>query len=236
MSEEIQGMDTVTSDATPAPEVPIVGETATKEADAASTVDVTTEQEKMIPQSQVNKLMARQKREAEERTRREYEQRQQSAAMAQNNTPLTAQQTYELVQRQFLTQKAQEIEQQFRQKIDAATYSDPEFADLYDSLNLENNPSLGPLVMWANEMDNTADVLKEIAKNPAKFANILMLLQSAPALAKREMAALSSSIKTNREALKQKQAKPPLEQLKPSTTVTSSGNKKWTVSELRRKF
>jgi hypothetical protein len=235
MTEEIQGMGVAQPDAPAETDVTSVGDSTHVETGVSEDVS-SAEQEKMIPQSQVNKLMARQKREAEERARHRYESQQQSVAMSHQNGPLNAQQVDELVQNRFLMQRAQEIEQQFTQKIQAAMYSDPEFADLYDSLNLEKNPTLGPMVMWANEMDNTADVLKEIAKNPSKFANILMLLQSAPALAKREMVVLSSSIKKNQEALKQKQAKPPLEQLKPSTTVTSSGNKKWTVSELRRKF
>ena len=109
----------------------------------------------------------------------------------------------------------------FESKIKAEIESDPDFGDVYDSLNIAQHPEL---VIWMNGMDNSAKVVKDLANNPAKFANILMLAKNGMGtLAQKELAKLSDSIKVNQEAQAQPKVKEPLDQLSPSSIGTGNG-------------
>jgi hypothetical protein len=208
--------------------------------------------EKMIPQSQVNKIAAREAREAEERTRQrmlaEFEQRQQqvsqqtSQAQPQAATSLggipqmTPEQIEQIIERKAyeMTQRnvANKIAADFESKVKQAKLSDPEFADKYDALNIEQHPRL---ILWMSSMDNMTDMIKDMADNPSKVANIMMLANGGfPQLAQKELARLSDSIKKNQEAQQQPQANEPLRQIKPSTIGTDNGS--MTVSDFRKMF
>jgi len=194
-------------------------------------------QEKMIPQSQVNKIAAREAKQAAEKARRElaaeYEQRNVQQQVAE--TPVTPnmggmiqmtpeqfeRQLYAAAQKMSTQSVANKMAQDFESKINAEIESDPDFGDLYDSLNITAHPEL---VIWMNGMDNSAKVVKDLAQNPTKFANILMLAKSGMGqLAERELKKLSESIKTNMAAQSQSLAKPPLDQLSPSNIGADNG-------------
>lgn len=208
--------------------------------------------EKMLPQSHVSKIAAREAREAAERTRAEltaqFERekaellRQQGQPQGQQAGNLGGVQQYSEAQiRQMIQQEAQQLsnlaagqrmEAEYRQKINNEIQKDPEFADLYDALNIEQHPDLVYLV---NQLDNTASVVKDIAKNPAKFSNVLMLARSgSPKLAHIELQKLSSSIKANEAAQKQPAAPEPLGQLKPSNIGADNGD--MSVADYRKIF
>jgi ABC-type hemin transport system substrate-binding protein len=111
--------------------------------------------------------------------------------------------------------------------------SDPEFAKLYDAMNIEAHPDL---IIWMSGMDNKASVVKEMASNPTKFTNILMLARSgSTGLAKMELEKISASIKANQEAQKNaKSIDSPLSQLKPSNISSDNGD--MSVSDYRLMF
>lgn len=189
------------------------------------------QEEKTLTQSQVNKLIAREKREAQQKTAREYE-----ARMAQQTAQINAQsqqgasimndaQISQLVRQEAAKMAAEQqagyIANAFESKMKQAFAQDPDFADDYDALNIEAHPRV---LIMANELDNTADVIKEMAKNPSKFAQVLLLANAGSGeLAKRELQSLSSSIKTNKAALQQKKAPSPLGQIKSSPALVGDG-------------
>lgn len=210
--------------------------------------------EKMLSQSHVQSLMARETRLAAERARAEVTaqfERERAELQQQQHAPQGQQQQagnlggvqqYSESQiRQMIQQEAYQmtnmetgrrLEAEYRQKINAEMQRDPEFADLYDALNIEQHPDL---VLLVNQLDNTAAIVKDIAKNPAKFSNVLMLARSgSPKLAHIELQKLSNSIKANEAAQKQTTAPDPLGQIKPSNIGADNGE--MTVSDYRKIF
>lgn len=194
-------------------------------------------QEKMIPQSQVNKIAAREARQAAEKARnevrQEYERTQvqkagesQQPASQMGGIPQISPEQLEqhimaAAHRMSTQMTADKMAKDFESKIQAEIEADPDFGDMYDSLNIAQHPEL---VIWMNGMDNSAKVVKDLAQNPAKFANILMLAKSGmPQLAQKELSKLHDSIKTNQAALAQPKAKEPLDQLSPSSVGVGSG-------------
>jgi hypothetical protein len=108
------------------------------------------------------------------------------------------------------------------------------YADFEDTVNALNLPMAPEIVDWANGLDNTADVVYEIAKNPTKFTTILNLARGGfGQLAQRELQKLSASIKQNESAADAaKSVNEPLSQIRPSTVGTDNG--KMTVRDLRK--
>lgn len=195
-------------------------------------------QEKMIPQSQVSKIAAREARQAAEKarteTRAEYERQAQQQALQQpapvsqmggipQISPEQMEQHIMAAAHRMSTQMtANKMAQDFESKMKVEIESDPDFGDLYDSLNIVNHPEL---VIMMNGMDNSAKVVKDLANNPTKFANILMLAKSGmPHLAQKELSKLSESIKTNLAAQSQPAVKEPLDQLTPSSVGIDNGS------------
>lgn len=116
---------------------------------------------------------------------------------------------------------ANRIANDFQNKITAAKEKYPDIDQAIEKLNL---PSIPHLAVWANSLDNTADVMYEISQHPSKFANLLTLAQQSPHLAVMEMQKLSESIKKNQQDADQhKQANEPLNQIKPSPTGSDNG-------------
>lgn len=197
--------------------------------------------EKMIPQSQVSKIAAREAREAAEKARAELlaeieRQRNESAPPAQSlggMQQMTPEQLRQAIRQEatLMARHAQaaQIESDFKAKIAAEKMADPDFADLYEAMNIEAHPNL---IIWANSMDNTAQIIKDLANNPAKYSHILNLVNShAPKLAEMELQKLSKSIKANIEAQKQPKAPEPLSQIKPSNIGAGDGS--FEVSDFR---
>lgn len=194
-------------------------------------------QEKMIPASQVSKIAAREARQAAEKARQEAMAEYEKQRLAsETTTPATApsmggmpqltpeqfqEQLMQAAQRMSAQMTAKQMASDFESKINAEIQDDPDFGDLYDKMNIAAHPEL---VIMMNGMDNSAKVVKDLAQNPAKFANILMLAKSGMNdFAKMELQKLSASIKTNLEAQAQPKVKEPLDQLSPSSIGVDNG-------------
>jgi hypothetical protein len=194
-------------------------------------------QEKMIPQSQVNKIAAREARQAAEKARQEMQAQYQRENVSKDVQPKEGSQMGGMqqmspeqiehhimaaAQRMSVNMTSQKMAEDFESKINAEILEDPDFGDLYDSLKIAEHPEL---VIWMNGMDNSAKVVKDLANNPTKFANILMLAKSGMGqLAQRELKKLSDSIKTNQDAQAAPQAKAPLDRLSPSSVGVGNGD------------
>jgi hypothetical protein len=224
----------------------------TAEPSESTTPTESTEVEKSIPQSQVSKLIAREKRAAAESVRAQYEQRiaemQNSQSQSQQsinqdpsqidwNNPNIARQLDEAIQRKASYERGQQIANDYLGKVTEAKISDPAFGELYDDLGIEQYPVL---VEQLSKFDNMTDVIKELGQNPANFANILMLSHLNTAnqndsgrLAAKELNKLSNSIKANNAAKKVQQPAEPLSQMKPSHI---SGDGKPTIKDFKKMF
>jgi hypothetical protein len=205
--------------------------------------------EKMIPQSQVNKIAAREAHQAAERAKREaYEefQRQQpqnnqaQVEKPQNiggmNNAHDPEQIRKLIREEAYRISTQEnanrIAQNFESKMDAAKEKYADFDEKYAALNIEQHPEL---VLWTQGMDNVGDVMYDIASNPTKVAQVLMLARGGfPQLAQQELHKLSASIAANEAAKKVPEVPEPLGQVKPSNIGADSGD--MSVSDFRKMF
>jgi hypothetical protein len=193
--------------------------------------------EKMFTQSQLQAIAAKEARKAEERAearlRSEYESRlaQQTQQQSQpHNVGGIQQQSQEDIQRMIRQEafnmsrehQAKQIEESWLSAMDAEKAADPEFADLYDAIGIEQQPGL---ILAMVGMENKAQVVKDLAKNPSKYANILTLANGgSPKLAQMELNKLSASIKANEEAKKQPKVDAPLSQIRASNIGGDDSN------------
>ena len=121
----------------------------------------------------------------------------------------------------------------FVSKMQAAEAKHP---GLEAKLNDLDYSTMAPVISMANDMENTADIMKELLDNPMKMGNLMTLMYTQPKMASKAMMELSNSIKTNQDALAQeKQAQDPMSQLKPSTSA-GMDNSAMSVSDFRKMF
>lgn len=206
--------------------------------------------EKMLPQSQVNRLVGEIKRETADKVRREYEakyaqqaQPQQTMGGMQQMSPdeirnLIAQATKEQqdkLAQEYVNyaqqQQAQELVNRFKGKIESGKGKYADFDDKVAKLQLGRIPAI---VQLADSVDNTADVIYDLADNPHKIANILQFASNPDTvhLAEIAMHRLSQSIKDNEAAKQLPNARAPLSQIRPSNAGTDNGVKG--VKDLRK--
>lgn len=122
----------------------------------------------------------------------------------------------------------------FNQKLEAAKTKYSDFEDTIAPLRNDlGNPAMATVVLMANQMDNTADIMYDLAKNPQKVANLVTLAHTSPTLAQRQMQELSNSIKQN-QVSSPHPVKEPLSQIRPSAIGTDNGP--MTVSDYRKLF
>ena len=99
--------------------------------------------------------------------------------------------------------------------------------DDFEAMTADFNPAEFPqLVFLANQMDNTPAIIYELRKNPGKLADLAVLVEKSPNMARSELTKLSESIKRNDEAKRTLQEpQDPLSRLKPSPVGTDNGTK-----------
>ena len=136
------------------------------------------------------------------------------------------QQQQEAEQKRHQEQIEQEVNQVAQQYFGKMAQGKDLFED-FESMTADFNPAEFPqLVFLANQMDNTPAIIYELRKNPGKLADLAVLVEKSPSMAKNELAKLSDSIKRNDEAKRGLQeAQDPLSRLKPSPVGTDNGTK-----------
>lgn len=129
--------------------------------------------------------------------------------------------------------RTQQLVDSFVSKMQAA---EAKYPGLQDQLNDLDYSSMAPVVEMANNMENTADIMKELLDKPEKLSAILTLSFTQPRLAQRKIMDLSQSIKQNEDAKAQDtQAKDPMSQLKPSSSA-GMDNSAMSVADFRKMF
>ena len=220
-------------------EIHLANEPSSSTPSADSSTHIPSADEKLLKQSEVNELVGRVKKEAYEKARKEAETLHMTSQMQLNNAqqPGVGNNNDEQlrVRQEIMRMQteawANKTAGEFVQKIEGAKDRYPDIEQVVDKLNLRANAHIVP---WANTLDNAADVIYELGKNPAKYANVLMLANSgAPALAIQAMRELSESIKQNEQAKKEAPVAKPINQLNPSIHGVDSGSDK-TISNIAK--
>lgn len=214
-------------------------------------------EEKMLPQTQVNDIVKREKMAAADRARREveaeYMQRMQSQQMqpqAQGNAPnvdpeqmysdLSARLMAEFERKQEEAMQARmEQERKDRSAAMAAQYFDKmrngaELFEDFEEVLADFKPGAFPEVaLLAGQLDNTAEVMYELAKNPSKLADINVLAKSDPEWAIKQLKKLSESIESNKQAMNVRSPNAPLSKIK-SSNIGGVDAAPRSVDDLRR--
>lgn len=128
-------------------------------------------------------------------------------------------------------QMAGKIVNEFINKVETGKQKYPDIESAIQRLDLAGNNS--DIIPWLNGLDNAVDVISAMDKDPAKYANVLMLAARSPHLVPQALHQLSTSIKQNQQAQDTKMPNEPLDQIRPSTTSSDSGTN--TVSDWRKK-
>ena len=132
----------------------------------------------------------------------------------------------EEAQKRHDEQLEQEVSQVAQQYFGKMAQGKDMFDD-FEAITADFNPAEFPqLVFLANQMDNTPAIIYELRKNPGKLADLAVLVEKSPSMARNELSKLSESIKRNDEAKRNLQEpQDPLNRLKPSPVGTDNGTK-----------
>lgn len=207
------------------------------------------ESEKMLSQSQVNKIVQHEKQKVAQSTKRELEERHQrelEALHAQQqqrneNVPrdVDANAIYQQVQERF-NQEMQERQLKSEMERVANSYlskmeQGKTAYDDFEEITKEFDPTAFPqLTYLVSGMENAADVIYDLSKNPLKLAGLDRLAEKNPRQAQTELLKLSRSITENRQAQSDENSQnvaAPLDRLQPSRVSGSNG--KMGISDLR---
>jgi hypothetical protein len=128
-------------------------------------------------------------------------------------------------------QEGERLADKFKANIAAGKGEYEDFDKVFD---VNDFAQMMHVVGLAADMDNTADIMYELSKNPGKALIINDLASKSPRGAQIEMQKLSDSIKKNKEAQNARTATEPLSQIKPSTAGSDNGS--MTTSDFRKMF
>lgn len=216
----------------------------TAEGMAAPDQGMVAPQEKMLPQSQVNALIGREKAAVRQQMLAQMQQQQpqqmepqgpqadfsqmedrvfeRMLAKAKEYEEMQARQEQERIEAEQ-RQQLEQVAQKYFMKIESGK---DKLAD-FDEVMTDFDPGAFPqIAMLAAHTDNTAEVMYELAKNPHKLVQLNALAERSPKMAQREMTKLAQSISQNQQAIAN-DATPqaPLSRLKSSTTVGGDSGK-----------
>ncbi len=215
---------------------------------------VAPQEEKLLSQSAVNEIVGSVRSKAYQKGYAEAEQAYQ-AKIAQNSTaPQVAQQPtgslsaedvkritaeqmkalQEQQQKQYAeAQQQAEIQKAFSElapKVAAGAKKYDDFDEVVSAVDFLNEAP--DVLLQTNAVDNSADVLYELARSPAKIGALRNL---SPKLAALEIQKISRALKRNEDATNQGRGVPaPLSQIKSTNIGTSNGES--SISELRKKW
>lgn len=219
--------------------------------DDTEVVTTSPEGEKTLTQSQVNEIVRREKTAAAEKARREadaYHAQELSSLKNSNSsmggveqqiTPEMEEKLYgRMVERD---QKRIEAEQERHRQAEEAKHREEiekvaqtfhmkmasgkdKFSDFDEVMN-DFDLNAFPLVAFlAADMENTPDIMYELANNPGKLSQLNSLAKESGKMAKKEMLKLSQSIAQNQQAKTNNvTTNAPLSRLKSSTVGADDG-------------
>lgn len=221
-------------------DVDVATDLSQNQAEAAPVV-----QEKMLPQSEVDKLVGAVR--AKERASIEAQYRGNTGSMGgmqpqEFDRDALLKEAAQMMQTQMAEKQREHEETQQRAQIDnlAKEYLEkmkqgPTLYSDFEEVTKGFSPAKYPQVtILAGQMENTPDIIYELKKNPQKLTHLHVLALTDPEEAQIEMTRLSKSIKRNEDALANNSKSPsPLSKLKTSATAGQDTGKR-RVSDLRK--
>ncbi len=124
----------------------------------------------------------------------------------------------------------------FVSKMRAAEERFPGLEAKLEKYDYSHGNGMTDIILAANNLENTADIIKEITDNPNKMANLLILAKQQPYAMQEAMQKLSGSIKQNQDALEAEQvSKDPMSRLKPSANA-GADNGAMSVADFRKMY
>jgi hypothetical protein len=208
--------------------------------------EVVEEQEKMLPQSEVNRIVGRQKelaaQRATEKAEAEFQQRlSEMESQASNSMGGIAPsqedirgQMQSMLQEELQKQQDAMAQQRYQQEMErvandyhASMATGPSMFEDFEKVTSEFKPEAFPYAVYlASQAENTPSLMYEMIKNPSKLLNIERLAEQDPDFAQRELMKLSNSIKENEKAkqdAQQQDTNSPLTRLTPNPVGTDNG-------------
>lgn len=176
----------------------------------------TTEREKTLTQSEVNRIVQREKAAVAERIRREMEQANQQsqtgtldvdAIKEQLLSELRAEQEKQAQaeQQRLLQEQEDEINrhlesvgQKYQMRLSEGPKKYSDFDDVMTNFDIKALPRTAFL---ATELEETSDIMYELASDPKKAVLIEQLAERSPDMALRELTKLRDSIVANQQAI-----------------------------------
>lgn len=224
---------------------------ADEEKEIVDSTDVEQAAEKMLSQSEVNNLIGRAKADAQAKARQQAEaefqqrleklqaQKQEAEAHGDDTRDIDVDSLYQQVHERFQNEMQQkQLEQHMSEVANAYELKMSNGAKDYedfDDVIKEFNPAEFPQIVYlVSGMDNAADIVYELSKNPQKLATVDYLAQRSPQKAQSELRRIGQSIATNKAAIaeeSQAQTQAPLDRLKSSSKTGSNGQ--LSVGDLR---
>jgi hypothetical protein len=211
------------------------------------------EQEKMLSQSQVNKIVQHEKAKAAQTIKREMEDRhqkelesiqsqQQQQTQRNENVPrdMDANAIYQQVQERFnqemqkrrIKDEMDRVANSYLSKMDQGKSSYDDFEDVTKDFDPTAFPQLTYLVAG---IDNGADIIYDLMqRHPEKLAELQSLAERSPPMAQARLSKISLSISENRQAHANERSSnvaEPLDRLQSSRVSGSNG--KMGIRDLR---
>lgn len=174
-------------------------------------------EDKRLPQDEVNRIVGRVKAETAEKVRRQVEAEYAGrSAQSSATNKVDSQEIVEEVERRLREKLAKEHEESQQKQAEqewnnvvnnynnklAQTARSKTYDDFDEVMKGIDHSKYDYVVWGASNLDNTGDIMYELAKNPTKASNLEMLGRHDQLAFEREMKKLSDSIKKNREAAK----------------------------------
>jgi len=209
-------------------------------------------QERLFKQSELNEIVGRAKHDAVESFKRQQQtqsaQQAPQSSQAQSSKSLSEDDVKRLTgeelarQRDQWTREAQEkadaeiaqrIVSSYKEKIAPGKEKYEDFEAVTNNVDMRYYPNVVQLL--AEYVDNSHDVIYELAKNRTKLYQLESTCGHNPQDAIYEIKRLSDSIKANESTSQMKHANSPLSQQRPSNTGTDSGNS-LSMRDLKAKY
>lgn len=194
---------------------------------------------------EVNNIVAAKIAKASEKTRAqleaEYQSKQSMGGMTVDKEALYGEfkdRFYKDLQKEQEANTEAELQNQWKQVVNEyntkLAAGKDSYSDFDQVMSDFNHPAYNNVVYGASQLSNTADVMYELANNPAKAAQLELLGKTDPKGFNVAMKKLSDSIAANKSAKDVASIKEPLSQMKPSVVGAESGKK--TIADYKKMF
>lgn len=211
--------------------------------------------EKMLPQSEVDRRIGAARMKEREKLQREMQAQQQQAASAPASeerdsreaqyidasrikddirSELQAEREKETQEYEdnMRRQKAQEFVESYEAKLAPGREAYEDFDKVVGTINPKD---FVKVIMLANDVDGTSDVMYELAKNPDKLARIDYMANKSEGHARQMLKELSDSIRMNKEAVENRaNINQPISKLKSSVGGTNNAKAPSTIADFKR--